>query len=172
MIDVFGIGPSLICVKIFVWKTFWLPVFSSGGCDTCFLNTVYKKRQLALLSNKPYRFNWELWASSSNSSEKVYIKVYKIIHGRSQCTLHRKSKQIFPEMKLRDFFIHVSVSGLYIPTIGPPILLYCDWWTDRGEYINHSQIHEFRNWERGRTVSFLGIFVFEFSAQCFCSASF
>jgi hypothetical protein len=32
-------------------------------------------------------------------------------------------KQIFPEMKLLDlvpnFYIHVSVSDLYIPTIGP-----------------------------------------------------
>jgi hypothetical protein len=32
-------------------------------------------------------------------------------------------------MKLRglvpNFYIHVSVSDLYIPTIGPPILLYC-----------------------------------------------
>ncbi len=27
------------------------------------------------------------------------------------------------------------------------------------EYINRSQIHELRNWERGRAVSFLGIFV-------------
>ncbi len=36
-------------------------------------------------------------------------------------------KQIFPEMKLRGivpiFHIHVSVSDLYIPKIGPPILL-------------------------------------------------
>jgi hypothetical protein len=41
------------------------------------------------------------------------------------CT--KKSKQLFPEMKLRglvpNFHIHVSVSDLYIPTIGPPILL-------------------------------------------------
>jgi hypothetical protein len=33
------------------------------------------------------------------------------------------SKQIFPEIKLRglvpNFYIHVSVSNLYIPTIGP-----------------------------------------------------
>ncbi len=29
-------------------------------------------------------------------------------------------------------------------------------------YIKNSQIHECRNWERGRTVSFLGIFVSNF----------
>ncbi len=35
------------------------------------------------------------------------------------------SKRIFPEIKLRGLIpnIHVSVSDLYIPTIGPPILL-------------------------------------------------
>ncbi len=37
------------------------------------------------------------------------------------CT--ENSKQIFPEMKLRglvpNVYIHVSVSDLYIPTIGP-----------------------------------------------------
>jgi hypothetical protein len=35
-------------------------------------------------------------------------------------------KQIFPEMKLRglvpSFYIHVSVSNLYIPMIGPPTI--------------------------------------------------
>jgi hypothetical protein len=38
------------------------------------------------------------------------------------------SKQIFPEMKLcgliPNFCIYVSVSDFYIPTIGPPFLLY------------------------------------------------
>jgi hypothetical protein len=36
-------------------------------------------------------------------------------------------KQIFPEMKLRGLspnsYIHISVSDLYIPTVGLPILL-------------------------------------------------
>ncbi len=44
------------------------------------------------------------------------------------------SKQIFPEKKLRrlrpDFHIHVSVSDLYIPTIGLPILLQENMLTD------------------------------------------
>jgi hypothetical protein len=30
------------------------------------------------------------------------------------------------------------------------------------EYINRSQVHECRNWERGRTVSFLRIYVSNF----------
>jgi hypothetical protein len=37
-------------------------------------------------------------------------------------TMTENSKQIFPEMKLRGFvpksYIHVSVSDLYVPTIG------------------------------------------------------
>jgi hypothetical protein len=76
-------------------------------------------------------------------------------------------KQIFPDMKLRDlvpnFHIHVSVSDLHIPTIGPqtqnskiggPIV--------EKLYINHLQIHESRIWKRGSAVSFLGIFVSNF----------
>jgi hypothetical protein len=39
----------------------------------------------------------------------------------------KNSKQIFPEMKLHglvpNFEIHVSLSDLYIPMIGPPNLL-------------------------------------------------
>jgi hypothetical protein len=66
-----------------------------------------------------------------------------------------------------SFYIHVSVSDLYIPMIGPRILLYCICWPIVGIYtVNFLQIHECRNWERGRTVSYLGIFVLEFSIQC------
>ncbi len=42
------------------------------------------------------------------------------------------SKQIFPEKELRglnpNFYIHVSVSDLYIPTIGLPILPQENMW--------------------------------------------
>ncbi len=77
------------------------------------------------------------------------------------CT--ENSKQIFQEMKLRglvsNFYIHVSVSDLYIPTIGPqtqyrkiggPVMwiykLITDKWMQK----------------RGHAVSFLGIFVSNF----------
>jgi hypothetical protein len=72
---------------------------------------------------------------------------------------------IFLEMKLRslvpNFHIHTSVSDLYMPTIGSPIL------DQSWEYINRSQILESRNWERGRTISFLGIFVSNFRYSVF-----
>ncbi len=45
-------------------------------------------------------------------------------------------KQIFPEMKLLglvpNLYIHESVSDSYIPTIGLPILLQQNRWTNRG----------------------------------------
>jgi hypothetical protein len=51
-----------------------------------------------------------------------------------------------------------SVSDLYIPTIGLPILLQDNRWTDRGNMcINPSQIHVWGNWDWGRAVSFLRV---------------
>jgi len=64
------------------------------------------------------------------------------------------------------FCIHISVSDLYIPKISPPTLLFA--FVDRSwDYIHRSQIHECRNWERGRAVSFLGIFVSNFQYSVF-----
>jgi hypothetical protein len=77
---------------------------------------------------------------------------------------------VFPEMKLRglgvsktelkwalNFHIHVSVIDLYIPRISLPILLQPNRQTNPGIiYINRSQTHKCRNWERVRAVSFLG----------------
>jgi hypothetical protein len=78
------------------------------------------------------------------------------------------SKQIFPENKLRglvpNFYIHVYVcEHLYIPTIGPQTL-YCKIGGPIvGIYKSLTDtVHEFKNWERGRAVSFLGIFVLIF----------
>jgi hypothetical protein len=46
------------------------------------------------------------------------------------------SKQIFPEQELSEFspnfHIHVSLSDLYIPMFGLPILLQEKLWTDPG----------------------------------------
>jgi hypothetical protein len=48
----------------------------------------------------------------------------------------KNSKQIIPEKELRghssDYYIHVSGGDLYIPTIGLPILLQENGWTDGG----------------------------------------
>jgi hypothetical protein len=54
----------------------------------------------------------------------------------------KNSKQIFPEKELRGlspyFYIHVSLSYLYIPAIGLPILLQENVWIDPGNIkISH-----------------------------------
>jgi hypothetical protein len=47
--------------------------------------------------------------------------------GTAKTAYTENSKQIFPEMKLRgpspDSYVHASVSDLYIPAVGLPILL-------------------------------------------------
>jgi hypothetical protein len=74
--------------------------------------------------------------------------------------LHCKESPIyiFPEKNLHglspNFHIHVSVSDLFIPAAEQADRSY--------KYINRSYKHECRNWERGRAVSFLGIFVSNF----------
>ncbi len=63
-------------------------------------------------------------------------------------------------MKLRrpvpNFYIHVSVIYLYIPTIGLSILLYCVFGPILKIYKSRT---ECRNWEQDRAVSFLRIFL-------------
>jgi hypothetical protein len=65
------------------------------------------------------------------------IGLGSILVRESHALPRKKSKQIFPEMKLRgfvpNFWIHVSVSDLYIPTsvCGPIVGIYkrslCRW---------------------------------------------
>jgi hypothetical protein len=59
-----------------------------------------------------------------------------ILGGALQRHNPENSKQIFPEKELGSLslnsYIYVSVSDLYIPTIGLPILLQENRWTDRG----------------------------------------
>ncbi len=73
---------------------------------------------------------------------------------------------IFPEIKLRgpnpSVYIHISVSDLYIPTIGLPILLQ----SILGIYKSLTDtVYECINCEWGRAVSFLGIF-FSYFRYC------
>jgi hypothetical protein len=64
-----------------------------------------------------------------------------------------------------SFYIRVSVSDLYISTIGPQTL-YSKIGGRSWEYINRSQIHEMQKL-RTRPRSFIsGNIYFEFSVQC------
>ncbi len=75
-----------------------------------------------------------------------------------QCTVPKNSKQIFPELKL-----HSCSCERFIVCLFCCIVFADQWW----EYINRSPIHECRNLERGREVSFLGIFVTNFRHNAF-----
>jgi hypothetical protein len=62
-----------------------------------------------------------------------------------------------------NFHIHVSVSDLYIPVIGPHILLQENMWTDPGNIYSSSQTLECGNWAEAGQFLFWkymnGIFV-------------
>jgi hypothetical protein len=73
--------------------------------------------------------------------KKLYKVLTKLLNVRkTELTLHCKDSipkiRIFQEMKLRGLslnsYIHVSVSDLYISTIGQPILLQENRWTNLG----------------------------------------
>ena len=57
---------------------------------------------------------------------------------------------VFPELKLRgllpNFYIHGSVSDLYIPTIGPPILLLENRETVLGIFVSNFRYSVFGVW--------------------------
>jgi hypothetical protein len=53
-----------------------------------------------------------------------------------------------------SFHIHMSLSDLYSPRIGPPISC-----SIIGRSIDRSPTHEFGNWDFGRAIRFLGIFL-------------
>ncbi len=78
---------------------------------------------------------------------------------------------VFPEKELRGlspyFHIHVSVSDLYIPRIAPHISSSTIGRSIVGIYKSLTDTHECGNWDWGRAIPFLGIFVF--SVLCLCS---
>ncbi len=69
-------------------------------------------------------------------------------------TLKQDPIYVFPELKLPcvvpNFHIHISVSDLYIPMIGPPIFLQQNRQTDRG---NIQIAHRYMNVEIGNEAA-------------------
>ncbi len=95
------------------------------------------------------------WSITSCST--VYF--VRCITLQRHCT-ENSEQSVFLEMKLRGLVpnssIHVSVSDIYIPTNGPPILLQKNRWTDRGNiWIGHrymtvdnvNEAAQFHSWE-------------------------
>jgi hypothetical protein len=76
---------------------------------------------------------------ASNSLQLSHNSHFHIL-AKHSCALQRHNtenlKQIFPEKELRglspNFHIRVYVRDLYIPTIGLPILLQENMWTNPG----------------------------------------
>ncbi len=70
---------------------------------------------------------------------------------------------LFPEKELRglnpNFYIHVSVSDLYIPRSNCLCLLQENRW---GNILICSQTHECRTWDWGCAIHFLGIHTWDF----------
>jgi hypothetical protein len=77
-----------------------------------------------------------------------------------------KSIYVFLFWELRglspSFHIHVSVSDLFSPRIGPHISSSRQKADPSGEYIIRSQTHECGNWDRDPDIPFLGLFISNF----------
>ncbi len=117
-------------------------------------STVYGSddRFAALLREDIFSFHWNVLISWQAEV------CWPFLH----CT--ENSKQIFSEMNLcglvPNFYIHVCERFIYSHDRSP---ISCIAFVDRScEYINRSQIHDCRNWNRGRAVSFLWIIVSNF----------
>ncbi len=67
-------------------------------------------------------------------------------------------------------FPHSCVSERFIYSHDRSTYLSAAEYADRsGEYINRTQKHECRNWDYGRAVPFLGIYVSNFRLKYLCS---
>jgi hypothetical protein len=69
-------------------------------------------------------FDYSMLKTSHNDAQMFVKWIVIKVHCKEK---FRKMKQIFPEKEYRglspNFHIHVSVSELYIPTMGLPLLL-------------------------------------------------
>jgi hypothetical protein len=107
----------------------------------------------------PYEFHWATrqvrvvvsFRQLHCKDNTIYVFLFWELHGLSP-----------------NFHIHVSVSDLYIPRIGPHNFLAAEYKDRSWKYIKLSQTFECRNWETEHynsvleiTVSFLGIYKWE-----------
>jgi hypothetical protein len=123
-------------------------------------NEVKKRRNCTLLA-----FYISCKGNISDISLETSVKE-GITQNNQHCS--ENLKHIFPEMKLfglvPHFCINVSVSDLYIPTIGPPTLLYCvcEPIVEIYKLLTDTKMQKLRN----EAAQF---YFWEFSLQCICS---
>jgi hypothetical protein len=135
------------------------------------LNAVFWKYFIQLttcVSYYPYMFNssWQLNHQSQLIEQPIMATsldvflCYTIIH----CNGNSEYILLFWELRglSPNFHIHVSVSDLYVPRIGPHISSSRKGRPIVGIYINRSLTHECRNWDWDPDIPFLGIFVSNF----------
>jgi hypothetical protein len=102
---------------------------------------------------------WEEGLTAAAARHFVHLAAGEVRVNLAYLLTHCKEDPVyvFPEMKMRglspNLHTRVSVNDLYIPKIGPPVLLQ----QNKRPVLG---IHECRNWERGHAVSFLGIRIF------------
>ncbi len=102
-----------------------------------------------------------------------YIWVYSLTLRflQTSYTLHQKFDTSIPRNETarhRSQFVHSCICERFIYFHNQSAFFSCIAFTDRSwEYINCKQIHECRNWEWGRAISFLGIFVSNFRGNAF-----
>ncbi len=117
---------------------------------------------------------WEGGGKSGGLRERkniFWIGEERRVKRENKCTcwsaLQRNSDLCFPRKELRglspNFHIHVSVSDLHIYSHDWSTYFPAAEYADRSwEYINRSQKHECRNWDCGRAVPFLEIYISNF----------
>ncbi len=154
---------SFLMFLIHRWINMLLSFFLPGELMNAFLLSLTGNGSIIPPIYPVYvEFIWELiWLTDPLTADSLEcLNASRFFITCVGSTLYQNSKHIFSEMKLcglvLHFYIHVSVSDLYIPA-------------DRScEYMNRSQIHECGNWETEHynsvlkimwpwEVSFLGI---------------
>jgi hypothetical protein len=111
------------------YQMFYKKVYFVGMKSTTNMNafSVYFSVLCSFLFKEKLKVDW-LYPTLFVSLSYLYNTLQRLIT--------ENSRQIFPEQELcgliPNFHIHVSVSDLYIPMIGLPILLQEKIWTDPG----------------------------------------
>ncbi len=108
-----------------------------------------------------YKDSIKYWKAANMSS----FGDYSLVTLSADYRLHRKEtlpkfETYIPRKGIArpqsNFYIHVSVSNLFIARLDLPITIAGKYLDRSWEYINHSQTHECGYWGLGQAIPFLG----------------